>query len=264
MSQLDLAFAPVADGRTGLSRRRLSYPWAMTQPFHMDAVPTGMATVVPQSAAGGLFAGDRLSQQVEVAAGAAAHVTTQGATVVHAGRDGRHAENAWHLSVAPDGWLEMLNDPLVLFADADLRHRVVIDAEGTCVYADGVGWHPEPAFHRYAAEIEVRRDGRLLALERVDITADDVRREQAATPKPVGGLGLMLFVNVDAERLADPLRDAAADAWAGIGTLPNDAGLAVRLATETLGAMPPLQQRLWQVFREVTTGATPESRRKGL
>ncbi len=264
MSQFDLAFAPGADGRTGLSRRRLSYPWAMTQPFHMDAVPAGMATVVPQSAAGGLFAGDRLSQQVEVAAGAAAHVTTQGATVVHAGRGGRHAENAWHLSVADDGWLEVLNDPLVLFADADLRHQVMIDAEGTCVYADGVGWHPEPAFRRYAAEIEMRRGGRLLAIERLDIGAADVIREQAASTTPIGGLGLMLFLNVDTERLAGPLRDAAADAWAGIGTLPNDAGLAVRLVTETLGALPPLQQQVWQVFREVTTGMAPESRRKGL
>ena len=262
--QLDLGFARAADGRTGLVRRHVAYPWALTRPFHLDDAPAGMATVVPQAASGGLYADDRLVQSVAVAAGAAAHVTSQGATVVNAGRDGRHAENEWRLSVAAGGWLEVINDPLVLFPDADLRHHVEIDAAGTGVYADSIGWHPEPAFRRYSAQVAVRRDGRLLALERLDIGSADIVRESAATSAPLGGYGLMLFLNVETEPLLATLIEAAGDAWVGIGTLPNGAGLAARLVAPTLGALPPLQQRLWRAFREVTTGQTPASRRKGL
>ncbi|MEQ9638776.1 MAG: urease accessory protein UreD [Alphaproteobacteria bacterium] len=264
MTQLDLAFAPAADGRTDLARRRLSYPWALTQPFYLDRVPAGMATVIPQSSAGGLFAGDRLVQAIEVCAGAAAHVTTQGATVVHAGNNGHHAESVWRLTVAAGGCLEVLGDPLVLFPDADLRQRIEIEAAGECVYADGIGWHPEAAFRRYAATIEIRRAGKLLALDRVDIAADDVIREQAATSRAIGGMGLMLFLNVDAKRLVGPLRDAAGDAWTGIGTLPNDAGLVARSIVARLGDVMPLHQRLWRAYRETTTGIAPADRRRGI
>jgi len=261
--QLDLEFARGPDGRTELARRRVSYPWALTRPFYLDDAPADMATVVPQSSAGGLYAGDRIVQQVQVAAGATAHVTTQGATVANAGRDGRHTENTWQLAVAADGWLEVMNDPVVLFPDSDLRQRVAIDAAGICVYSESIGWHPEPIFRRYQTEITVHRAGQLLALERVDIAATDIIRETAAAPDPLGGVGLMLFLNVDAEAVAQALRPHVAEDRIGIGILPNDAGLAVRIAAPTLGAVPKLQQQLWAAFRTFITGINPASRRKG-
>lgn len=262
--QLDLGFTRGPDGRTGLARRRVSYPWALARAFHLDAAPAGMATVMPQSSAGGLYPGDRLLQSVAVDTDAAAHVTTQGATVVHAGRDGRRAESDWRLDVAAGGWLEVINDPLVLFPDADLRMRIDIDARGVCVFADGFGGHPGAAFRRLASDLTIRRGGRVVARERVDISGADLAREQAAMRHGAAGVGVMLFLNVGSADLAAALRAAAGDDWVGIGELPNDAGLSARLVTPTLGGLPVLQRRLWVAFRLATTGHVPGDRRKGL
>jgi urease accessory protein UreH len=54
--QVDLQFSCDAQGRTFVSRRYVSYPFAFTRPFHLDNEPKGMLTVVMQSTSGGVFA----------------------------------------------------------------------------------------------------------------------------------------------------------------------------------------------------------------
>jgi urease accessory protein len=74
----------LAGGRTALLHQHVPYPFHITRPFHLHPASPELATLYLQSASGGLYAGDDLSLALHVGQGAAAHVTTQSATIVHA------------------------------------------------------------------------------------------------------------------------------------------------------------------------------------
>src|SRR5450631_3175635 len=74
----------LAGGRTTLRRQRVGYPLHVTRGFYLDAARPDLLTLYLQSASGGLYAGDRITLDVTVGAGAAFHLTTQASTIVHA------------------------------------------------------------------------------------------------------------------------------------------------------------------------------------
>jgi urease accessory protein len=70
-------------GRTVLTRQRIPYPFHATRPFYLDQARPDLATLYLQSAAGGLYRGDRVALSITAEPQSAAHVTTQAATIVH-------------------------------------------------------------------------------------------------------------------------------------------------------------------------------------
>ena len=70
---------------------------------------------------------DRLRQNIEVGANAAAHVTTQGAQAVHAAAAGLFVRETISLKVGPGGYLELLPEPRLLFPGAELVADVRLD-----------------------------------------------------------------------------------------------------------------------------------------
>ncbi len=77
-----LRFA-VGGGRTMLAHQHVPYPFHVTRPFYLDPQRPHLATLYLQSAAGGLYRGDRLLLAIDVAPGGSAHVTTQASMIVH-------------------------------------------------------------------------------------------------------------------------------------------------------------------------------------
>lgn len=110
-------------GRTYLARQLTPHPFHITRPFHLPGDPAGLATLYLQSSSGGLYGDDDLSLSVRLDAGACLHLTTQAAAVVHDARGGL-TRQAVRLEVGPDGFLEYLPDPLILFPGADCSTSV--------------------------------------------------------------------------------------------------------------------------------------------
>ncbi len=104
--QLELTFAADGKGRTRVSRRRVRYPYTFLKPFWFGDRPRGIATAMIQSGSGGLFGGERLGQVITLERDAAAHVTNQAATIVHAARGHAATEQNVCLRLAPDAFLE--------------------------------------------------------------------------------------------------------------------------------------------------------------
>lgn len=271
--QLSLCFSRGPGGRTELTRRRVAYPWSLTQPFHLEDGPSGMATVIPQSSSGGLFRGDALRQSITVKAGAAVHLTSQGATLAHARRGGDGASSEWRLQVDDGAWLEVLNDPLVLGPDAAVRQRwsLRIAPAATCLLIDAWTWlHHDgaPLFDCFRSEIEIRRpNGDLLALERAAVGSGDVGRLQATFVSPIQGFvsGLLLCPGIDASlstNLGERL-DKIKNCWVGVSTLPGEVGLAVRASCVSAGAIAPVSEAIWKGFRQWRLGCEPAQRRRG-
>ena len=121
---------------------------------------------------GGLVDGDRVRLHIEVDAGAAAVLSTQGETRVY--RSPRGCHNELSAEVNDGAFLAVLPDPTVCFADARYNQctEIAVAPKGALVLADilaagrtarGERW----AFKRYAAELTLRMGERVVLAESV-------------------------------------------------------------------------------------------------
>lgn len=63
-------------GRTFLQHQRVPYPFHITRPHALDAKRPDIATLILQSASGGLYDGDQLTLNIVAGEGTLAHVTS--------------------------------------------------------------------------------------------------------------------------------------------------------------------------------------------
>jgi urease accessory protein len=287
-----LAFA-LAGGRTRLVRQHVPYPVHVTRPFHIEAARPGLATLYLQSASGGIYRGDDVGLVLDVAAGAAVHVTTQAATVVHDSR-GEGCRQAVAIRVGEGAFCAFVPDPVVMFPGAAFSSEMTVDlAPGAmAILTDGVCRH-DPAggaatFERWEGTTTVRnaavrdatvrdaafrdaavhdvRDaaGRVLLADRGGIDGADL----AGPRSPLGRFAAFgtLLVLAPPDRLpSSAVIDAAAAAHgciAGTGSAPNAAGLAVRLLAPAGGALARALDAVFAVGFEAMLGAAPARRRK--
>ncbi len=226
----------MAGGRTTLLRQNVPYPFHITRPFHLHPARPDLATLYLQSASGGLYAGDDLSLALHVGRAAAAHVTTQSATIVHACRTAP-ARLTLTATVEPDGFLALLPDPLVLFPDADITTRtdLTLHEGAQVILADAASLHDpsgedRPFRHFHGATTIRDATGAIRLSDRGGI--DGASLHGAAVLGPWRAWGLLLVL-APAPLLPDPATvEAATEAagcLAGASAAPGGLGLAVRL-----------------------------------
>jgi urease accessory protein len=259
-----------AGGRTVLARQHVPYPIHITRTFLLDPARPELSTLYLQSASGGLYRGDDVELEIMAAAGAAVHVTTQAATVVHDCR-GATARQAVRLDAGEASFVAFTPDPLVLFPGAALAASVDLRlASGaTAILVDGVCRHaPAGAggvFERYESAVSVfDAAGRLVVCDRGAVAGGDLAG--AASPLgPWSAFGNAWLLG-PADRLPDPGRVEAAAAnagcLAGAGAAPNAAGLAVRLLAADGGALSRGLAAVFAVAFEAMLGVPPARRRK--
>ncbi len=86
-----------------------------------------MVLVHLHNVSGGVLAGDRLALGITVAAGAAAQVTTTGATRLYRHRTGAaDSQQCTNITIGEGGMLEYLPDPVIPYAGARHRQRTEI------------------------------------------------------------------------------------------------------------------------------------------
>jgi urease accessory protein len=238
---LDLSFRHHAVRGTWLDRRVFRWPYTLSRGFRLDSVSPDMLTLIVQTVSGAIQADDQLVQRIHVGRGAAAHVTSQGATPVYRAPSGMSAEDDIALEVEDGGCIEHMPDLRILFPDASLtqRIRVQLPPSATAIVADGFVMHdPGGAgrpFRRYHSSLLLQRpDGTLLAADRLVLDAPPSsggRRAQyvahgtlfVAACRPESCLQALCR---DAEaRLA-----ALSGIYAAASTLPNGAGAVCRIA----------------------------------
>jgi len=226
----------VAGGRTVLLDQHVPYPFHITRPFHLHPARPELATLYLQSASGGVYAGDDLSMALHVADGAAAHVTTQSATIVHDCRD-TPARLAVTATVGQYGFLALLPDPLVLFPGAELATAtdLTLHEDGRAILADAASLHDPRGegrpFRRFHGAITVRdAAGAVQLSDRGGV--DGVALGGAGVLGRWRAWGLLLVLGpVPLLPDAAALEAAAgvAGCLAGASAAPSGLGLAVRL-----------------------------------
>ena len=257
-------------GRTVLARQRVPYPFHITRPFALDRNLPELATLYLQSCSGGLYTGDRLQLDIDVASGAQAHVTSQAATVVHR-TAGDEARFSTAVRIDTDALLALTNDPFILFPGAHLRCRteVTLALGGRGILADGFATH-DPGqdgapFGTLRTELCVRdASGRLLVWDRGGI--DGLQFVSAASPLgpyramgSVVGLGIRRS-DIDVAALMKPLD--ALECRVGASGLPNGCGIAVRCLAPTGGQLARGMSHVFAAVFEAWTGHAPLPLRK--
>ncbi len=252
--------------RTHLARNYAAYPFHVTRPLYFDAGWPELPTLVLQSASGGLFQGDRLSLEVSVGEGAAAHVTTQSATKVHSMERG-HARQVTRLEVEAGAHLELIADATILFPDCHVETTTTLAlGEGaSAIIADSFLWHDPkaggaPTFALMAASVEASDDkGHLLVLDRYRIArpaTDEATRAFWLDYKAQGAL-YALAPKRDVGALVESLRAALQGiegCYAAVSALPNDAGAYVRALASEGSVIRTDQERAGRAARGAITG----------
>ena len=224
-------------GRTFLRRQSVPYPFHVTRPHALDAGRPDVATLILQSAAGGLYRDDRLLLDVAAGEGARVEVRSQAATVVHAAA-GRGIAVGTRLDAAPGAVLAVSTDPYILFPDTALSVRTDIRlAPGaTVLVAEGFATHDplgaDRPFGRLSTRCRVARpDGTATVDERSAIDGPDF----AGPTSPLGryrAMGTVMVLGEAAAHLDVAGLERDLDGLGVLGgatRLPNGAGLCVRL-----------------------------------
>ena len=272
--QVVLRFERDAAGRTFLGRKFATYPFFCAAPFHLDRAPCGMLTTILQSSSGGLYEGDRLALSIDVGPDAAAHVTTQSATVAHPMPHGGEARHRVWIHAAAGSLVEYLPEPLILMPSASVRTSVdvVAEAGSTVIVGDAFLAHDPAArsrsFSRLVVETTLRRpDAPPFAIERFDIAGDAVETAwRRLTPYRVGAQG-SLWVSAPGSpgELAATL-GAALDQVPGLhaaaSTLPGDTGAVARLLAPDARVLGDGFRAAWRALRHALTGLPPARRRQ--
>jgi urease accessory protein len=257
-------------GRTVLVHQHVPYPFHVTRAFHLDRPRPDLATLYLQSASGGLYRGDRLVLDIDVASGAAAHVTTQAATVVHDTRE-RCATQLTRLRVAAGGFAAVVPDPLVLFPGAAIESRIEVKLEqgARAILAEGFAHHDpageERPFARAALSTIVRDGNDRVALsDRGAISG----AEFFSAASPAGSYratGTLFALGPGAECLDAAALEhclAAAGCLAGVSHAPHDLGLGVRILAPDGGALARGLDIAFAAAFEALLGFPPARRRK--
>lgn len=263
-----LRFA-VGGGRTMLAAQCTPYPFHVTRVFHLDARRPDLATLYLQSASGGIYRGDRLALAIEVAAGAAVHVTTQSATIVHDTRQS-DAEQVIRVSVERDAVALLTPEPLVLFPGAAVagRTEIVLGAGAAAIVTDGFAHHDPGGggrvFRRYAGSTVVRDEGGVLVADCGALEG----RAFAGDASPLGpyrAAGALYVLGRGSDRL-DPAaveaRLAAVGCLAGISPAPNNAGFSGRILAPDGGALRRGLDAAFVAAFDAVLGFPPAPRRK--
>ena len=272
-AQLDLSFRQHPDRGTYLDRRVFRWPFTLSRGFRLDQVPSGMLTLILQTVSGAIQADDALLQRIRVGQGAAAHITTQGATMVYRAPAGMCATDSVELEVENDSVIEYLPEPRILFPDSNLSQRVRlrIAPSGIAVLSDAFVLH-DPAgqgrpFRRYTSELVIERpEGDVVLRDCVDLNAMPPRRGRRA---PYVAHGMLLVVaplpSLALNALCKGLEAQVGNGggvYAAASTLPQEVGVGLRVVATDGQCLRAALTAAWFTARQHLFGCDPEPRRK--
>jgi urease accessory protein len=272
---LDIALAP-SGGTTRVQRQYQRAPLHFYRPIYLDPGRPDMAFIFIQQSGDGLVQGDRYRVDIECAAGAAAHVTTQTPTKVF-GAPQNFATQLVNLHVGAGAVLEYLPDPVVPCRGSRLFQRICLaaDPESTVILGEtllpGRVAHGEThVYDLYWAETEVRRpDSTLLFADLLQLSPPKGRH-----PHSVGLLGThdvvaalyIVTLQMQPGKMVTLLRhalDGCTDVLAGVSELPNGCGAAARLLGPTSKTVQAALTAAWNAARLALLGLPAPNLRKG-
>ncbi len=211
--------------------------------------------LIPQMAAAGLLAGDRIIQRIRVGAGGAMDLVSAGAMLTYGSATRQAAVSDWTLDLGPGSTTRILSEPYVVFDNAELvlRQTHCIAPDAVLVSVDGIVDASVQKTARWQTEtIAHRPDGTVLFKDRQRADSASLSR-QARLPGAWTAFGTLTVLTPDASAIG-PVFEAARRqldkrVWSGWSFLPAMSGASARIAA-------PDGQRLRAALHELLKIAT--------
>lgn len=169
------------DGRTRATRIEQSAPLKIARTFSLDGGALGVCIM---DASPGMLAGDCYQLDFDLADGARVEIGTQGFTRVHPSRVNPCALQA-HLRVGDGAQLEWFPEPLMLYADADLRAQTTVELAPRATFLAGdiwcagrIGRGENWKFTRYRSRWNITRDGAPVFASSLDLAPRNFAPQQ--------------------------------------------------------------------------------------
>jgi urease accessory protein len=270
---LCLDLAPV-DGVTRLVRSFSRVPLRVLRALSCDPQRPDQAFVFITSVSGGILQGDRLSIDVVARPDSCVHLTTQAMTKVYRMTHG-YAHQSVRLRAEAGSYLEYLPDPTIPYRNARFYQELTLTREtgATLIAAETLlpGRIASGETFRYDVVCFVTRGqdtaGRLTFQDTL------LLQPQVADPRARGLLGghnvvASMFVLTDS--VVDPDLFETSPTWAGrdretvltATTLPNDAGVLVRVLSTTASGAQAAIEAAWAIVRKRVLGSELPDLRK--
>lgn len=271
VGQLRLGFSVRDDGRSVLHDLYRVAPLLVQQALYWDEAMPELPICSIISVGGGILQGDRYKIDITVGEGACAQVTSQGANRIHQ-MDANYASQYQTVTLAENSYLEYLPDLTIPYKGSRfINHTdIVIDESATLLYGEMMmtGRKHHNVDERFGFDLlsmlvtAKRPDGKRLFTDKVLIEKDNPTIDFAAVMA-----GYDAFANIVClsppdiaarikERITINFGTDAPRAISGVSTLPNNAGLILRVVgVETYDVRAEVR-RFWQVVREEARGRT--------
>ncbi len=263
LAELELWFAPSA-GKTRLVRRRHLGPLVVQRPFHPEK--DGTCHVYLLHPPGGVAGGDRLDLRFYVDAGARALLTTPGATKFYRSEYSAGAQST-QIDVGAGAVCEYLPQETIVFdgGDARMETRVSLAPDATYVGWDFLCLGRPAAGERFEAgrlsqRIEIRRDGRPIWFERLELHGNSLLMKAAYSLAGQPTWGTMIYAGVVAEDAAEQVRAAIGES-AVFSVSQLDDVVVCRYLGPRVGDGKALFARAWNVLRTLGQGKPADTPR---
>lgn len=253
-AELELAYARVGDGTRPVTRRHLG-PLRVQKHLYAEGPQVCQHIVVHPP--GGIAGGDTLALDIHAGPGAWAQLTSPGAAKWY--RAATPASQRLRIRVEAGATLEWLPQETIVFSGARAELHTGIDLQGDArlFYWDVVALGRPAAGERFdqgrfAANLDIRRDGRRLWHERQRI---DGGERLLDSPIGLAGQPVMATLIASGQIDAELLEACRALPCQGRGNLTQLPGLLVArcLAAEALQARAWLIE-LWRALRPALLG----------
>jgi urease accessory protein len=264
---LRLGFEP-GPHRTLLRTLHRRAPLIVQQALYWDEEMPGLPCVSIISNAGGILQGDRNVIEIDLQAGAQAHVTTQSATRIHE-MDANYASQTQLLTLGPGSYLEYIPRPIIPHKNSRFIQttKIEVDPSATLIYSEIM--MPGRKYYRDGEIFEYELFSSTVTAQRPSgqslFTEKFVIRPKLDKLHALGAMGdFHVFGNVvvitpkdNADRLFEantPVFDRENGIAHGVSRLPHDAGLVFKvLAMESAPVMETIRQ-FWSEVRQVVVG----------
>lgn len=270
IGELRLGFS-MRHGRSVLHDLYRVAPILVQQALYWDEAMPELPICSIISVGGGILQGDRYKIDISVGEGACAHVTSQGANRIHR-MDANYASQYQTVTLDAGAYLEYLPDFTIPYRDSRfINHTdMVVDESATLLYGEmlmsGRKHHHESerfGFDLLSMIMTARRpDGKRLFTDKVLIEKSNATID---FPAVMGGFDAFAnIVCITPPEIASRIKERAPvnfeaespRAISGVSSLPNNAGLILRVAGIESYDVRAEVRRFWQIVREEARGRT--------
>lgn len=266
---LKLRFAK-RERRSILAEMERRVPSMVQKALYWDEEMPELPCVTMISTSGCILQGDRLATDVIVEEGACAHVTTQSATKVHM-MNANYATQIQHFTVAENGYLEFMPDPLIPHRDSRFITDTLIDIHpsATVLYSEvlmsGRKYHHQDerfGFDVYSSRIVAKNpQGKELFVEKYILEPKVESLDAIGVMQTFDTFGnvILLTPKEHHDRIVArvPAKfDMENHIASGVTRLPNDCGLIFKALGVDSGGVRNEIRHFWKVAREEILGVT--------